>query len=181
MPTSLERVLTALHRGTPDRVPTFEWEVDDRAIAALTRGGDLFDFVEWADLDGVAIFADERKRHLTETVYVDEWGVTKAKTEEYYPVPIDAPLKQPSDLKGLKIPDPLSRMALRDTLPRGGSIQGQAGNCLPRTGCLLDSALSAWGGVGPDGFHPEPAVAARPGRDRHRVQLGPRLPGDPPP
>jgi uroporphyrinogen decarboxylase len=108
MPTSLERVLTALHRGIPDRVPTFEWEVDDRAIAALTPGGDLFDFVEWADLDGVAIFGDESKRYLSETVYVDEWGVTKAKTEEYYPVPIDAPLKEPSDLKGLKIPDPLS-------------------------------------------------------------------------
>src|SRR4030067_1034412 len=102
MPTSLERVLTALHRGTPDRGP------------AQTAVGP----------------------------------------------------------EGIEDPRPSFRMALRDTLPRGGSIQGQAGNCLPRTGCLLDSALSAWGGVGPDGFHPEPAVAARPGRDRHRVQLG---------
>jgi uroporphyrinogen decarboxylase len=108
MPTSLERVLTALRRGTPDRVPSFEWEVDDVALAALTPGGDLFDFIEWADLDAVAIFADERKRRLTETVYVDEWGVTKAKTEEYYPVPIDAPLKDPTDLKSLKVPDPRS-------------------------------------------------------------------------
>jgi uroporphyrinogen decarboxylase len=108
MSTSRDRVLTALRRGIPDRVPSFEWEVDDIALGALAPGGDLFDFIEWADLDGVAIFADERKKHLTETIYVDEWGVTKAKTEEYYPVPIDAPLKEPADLRSLKIPDPCS-------------------------------------------------------------------------
>jgi uroporphyrinogen decarboxylase len=105
---SLHRVLTALHRGIPDQVPTFEWEVDDLALAALAPGGDLFDFVERMDLDAVAVFADEHKRPLSERVYVDEWGVTKVKTEEYYPVPIDAPLKDPVDLASLKIPDPRS-------------------------------------------------------------------------
>jgi uroporphyrinogen decarboxylase len=108
MLTSLKRVLTALRRGIPDRVPSFEWEVDDVALAALTPGGDLFDFVEWADLDAVAIFADEHKRRLSDSVYVDEWGVTKVKTEEYYPVPIDAPLKEPGDLRSLRAPDPCS-------------------------------------------------------------------------
>ena len=108
MTTSLERVLTVLRHGIPDHVPSFEWEVDDVALAALTPGGDLFDFVEWADLDGVAIFADERKQRLSERVYIDEWGVTKVKTEEYYPVPIDAPLKEPGDLRALKPPDPCS-------------------------------------------------------------------------
>ena len=103
-----ERVLTVLHRGIPDQVPTFEWEVDDLALAALAPGGDLFDFVERMDLDGVAIFADEHKRHLSERVYVDEWGVTKVKTEEYYPVPIDAPLKEPGDIASLQVPDPCS-------------------------------------------------------------------------
>lgn len=103
-----QRVLTALHRGIPDRVPTFEWEVDDLALHALTPGGDMFDFVERMDLDAVAVFADERKRHLTDSMYVDEWGVTKVKTEEYYPVPVDAPLKAPGDLASLQIPDPCS-------------------------------------------------------------------------
>ncbi len=103
-----ERVLTALHRGIPDQVPTFEWEVDDLALAALASGGDLFDFVDQMDLDAVAVFADEHKRHLSERVYVDEWGVTKVKTEEYYPVPIDSPLKEPKDLGSLQVPDPRS-------------------------------------------------------------------------
>ncbi len=106
MTTSLERVRLALQRRQPDRVPSFEWEVDDGLMAALTPGGDLFDFVEWADLDAVAVFADERKQPLSANTYVDEWGVVKRKTEEYYPVPIDAPLKRPEDLHDLKPPDP---------------------------------------------------------------------------
>jgi uroporphyrinogen decarboxylase len=108
MTTSLERVLTTLRRGVPDQVPSFEWEIDDLSLAALVPGGDVFDFVEWADLDAVAIFADERKRYLSEKVYLDEWGVTKTKTEEYYPVPIDAPIKEPADLRSLRAPDPCS-------------------------------------------------------------------------
>ena len=58
MTTSLERVLTALRRGVPDQVPSFEWEIDDISLEAFVPGGDLFDFVEWSDLDAVAIFAD---------------------------------------------------------------------------------------------------------------------------
>jgi uroporphyrinogen decarboxylase len=108
MPTSLERVLTVLRRGIPDRVPSFEWGVDDLALAALTPGGNLFDFVEWADLDAVAIIADERRQSLSDAVFVDEWGVTKAKTAESYPMPIDAPLKEPGDLRSLRAPNPCS-------------------------------------------------------------------------
>ena len=108
MTTSLERVQTALRRGIPDRVPSFEWEIDDLSLAALVPGGDLFDFVEWADLDAVAIFADDRKRRIDDRTYVDEWGVTKVKTEEYYPVPIDSPIKESADLRTLRIPDPRS-------------------------------------------------------------------------
>jgi uroporphyrinogen decarboxylase len=101
----VERVLTALRRKQPDRVPTFEWEIDDQVISALIPGGDLFDFIEWADLDGIAIFADEKKEFLDEATYIDEWGVTKRKTVEYYPFPVDEPLKDPADLGRLMIPN----------------------------------------------------------------------------
>lgn len=103
-----ERVLTALRKGQPDRIPSFEWEIDDKIIAALTPGGDIYDFIEWADLDGVAIFADSRKKYLDSSTYIDEWGVTLRKTEEYYPIPIDYPIKDPADLARLLPPDPCS-------------------------------------------------------------------------
>ena len=103
---SLTRVMTALRRGVPDRVPTFEWEIDDTAIRALCPGGDLFDFVEWAELDAVAVFSDERKTYLDTSTYRDEWGVTKVKTAEVYPIAIGAPIKDSADLAALAVPDP---------------------------------------------------------------------------
>jgi len=104
----LTRVMTALRKGQADRIPSFEWEIDDKIIAALVPGGDIYDFIEWADLDGIAIFADSRKKYLDPTTYIDEWGVTLRKTEEYYPIPIDYPIKDEGDLARLVLPDPCS-------------------------------------------------------------------------
>jgi uroporphyrinogen decarboxylase len=103
--TSLSRVLTALGRGRPDRVPTFEWEIDEAVIQALLPGADLFDFVAWAELDAIAVFPDERKRYLNTSTYLDEWGVTKVKTAEVYPIAVDAPIKDPANLRELVVPD----------------------------------------------------------------------------
>ena len=105
---SLARVLTALNKGQPDRIPSFEWEIDDKMIAALVPGGNIYDFIEWVDLDGVAIFADSKKNQLNSSSYIDEWGVTMRKTEEYYPIAIDYPIKNPEDLVHLDPPDPCS-------------------------------------------------------------------------
>lgn len=104
----LTRVLTALNKGQPDRIPSFEWEIDDKIIAALTPGGDIYDLIEWADLDAVVIFADSRKKYLNSNTYLDEWGVTMRKTEEYYPVAIDFPIKDPAELASHVPPDPCS-------------------------------------------------------------------------
>jgi uroporphyrinogen decarboxylase len=106
--TSTARALTALRRGVPDRVPTWEWEIDEAVIQALLPGATQFDFVEWAEHDAIVVFPDEHKRYLSSSVYVDEWGVTKAKTAEVYPIAIDAPIKEPADLAQLRVPDPCS-------------------------------------------------------------------------
>jgi uroporphyrinogen decarboxylase len=105
----LERVLKALHREQPDRVPSLEWEIDEGLMEALLPGGNLLDFIEWTDLDGVSIFEDMKKTYLNENTYIDEWGVTLRKTEEYYPISIDYPIKDPSDLAKFIPPDPCAQ------------------------------------------------------------------------
>jgi uroporphyrinogen decarboxylase len=106
--SSLARVLTALNKGQPDRIPSFEWEIDDKVIASLTPGGNIYYFIERFDLDGVTIFADSKNNYLDSQTYIDEWGVVQRKTEEYYPIPIDHPVKTPEDLVHLVPPDPCS-------------------------------------------------------------------------
>jgi uroporphyrinogen decarboxylase len=104
--TSVERVLTVLQGREPDRVPTFEWLFDRQLIQKLCPNGDLFDFVEQAGLDGVAVYADYQKEWLTQHTYVDEWGITMTVMTEAYPVGVDFPLKDPEQLASLTPPDP---------------------------------------------------------------------------
>ncbi len=47
---STERVLTALKRKIPDRVPTFELVIDSKVIDAIIPGADLSDFVDNPEL-----------------------------------------------------------------------------------------------------------------------------------
>jgi len=102
----LERVLKALNRKQPDRVPSIEWEIDEKLIDSLLPGGNLLDFIEWTDLDGVSIFEDTEKTFISENTFIDEWGVTFQKTDEIYPISIDYPIKKPSDLAKHILPDP---------------------------------------------------------------------------
>lgn len=115
--TSLERVLTALRGGEPDRIPSFEWLIDRRVIQALYPGDDLFDFVEHAELDAVVIYADSRKEWLSDSSYIDEWGITWTVTTEEYPIGTGYPLQNAQDLAGLRIPDPCADWRF-DTLRR---------------------------------------------------------------
>ena len=104
--TSVERVLTALRGGEPDRVPTFEWLIDRHVIGDLCPGCNQFDFVEQSGLDGVVVYDDGRKQWLDGNRYVDEWGITMAMMTEEYPTSVDFPIKDPERLSDLVPPDP---------------------------------------------------------------------------
>ena len=56
----LERMLTALRREEPDRVPVWELIVNEPVIRALYGEISYWDFVEREDLDGLTIFEDQR-------------------------------------------------------------------------------------------------------------------------
>lgn len=47
--TGQERILAAIKRQEPDRVPTMEWDIDSGLIKRMTAGGGLEDFVETID------------------------------------------------------------------------------------------------------------------------------------
>ncbi len=103
----VERVLCALKLGQPDRIPTFEWLIDRHVRKAIyPDSSNEFDFIELAGLDGVVVYEYARKDIINQTTYRDEWGITfKIETEEY-PVAVDFPIKDLSQIDSVKIPDP---------------------------------------------------------------------------
>ena len=120
-----DRMMTAIRRGQPDRVPIWELIVNRPVIEALYP--DLFkgveksryergsqgafelqaDFVEKEDLDGITIFEDSRmKQWLDDRTCVDEWGVTWRVGDHNIPYPVGHPIKTEKDLDRWEPPDP---------------------------------------------------------------------------
>lgn len=110
---SLERINAALQLQEPDRIPTFEWSINEKIRHSLFPGSSDFDFAEKANLDGVVVYADYKKDWLSKTTFINEWGITYAYTEEDYPTCIDSPIKEPEMADRITIPDPSASWRFR--------------------------------------------------------------------
>jgi uroporphyrinogen decarboxylase len=109
---SRERVVTALSRGQPDRVPWFECVVDPRVMEAILPGCDYFEFNEFIGLDNVSQNRSSWSRENVDMIdeekglFRDKWGVIRAFGPESTPVPIEGPIKTAADLRRYTPPDP---------------------------------------------------------------------------
>ncbi len=109
---SRERVITALERRTPDRVPYFECVIDERVMQALLPGCDYWQFNEWIGQDNVSQNRSSWSRENVEMIdeerglFRDKWGVIRAFGPESTPAPVEGPIKSPDDLKHYTPPDP---------------------------------------------------------------------------
>jgi len=109
---SLERMIAALERRVPDRVPYFECVIDQRVMQALLPGCDYFQFNDWIGMDNAGLNRSSWSRDNVEYVdkarglFRDKWGVIRAFGPESTPAPIEGPIKRPEDLKTYKPPDP---------------------------------------------------------------------------
>ena len=72
--TSLERVIAVIQRKEPDRVPHFEFLIDDAIVSAITKGGDYGDLIDLMDLDAVVSKVDYKTKKVDNNLFVDEWG-----------------------------------------------------------------------------------------------------------
>jgi len=105
--TGLERILTALRREEPDRVPLFELIINDPIIKALHGDVTYLDFIELEDLDACCIFENFRvTKEIDSRTIVDEWGITWRSGDAGIPYPLDGPVRTRADLDKLIPPDP---------------------------------------------------------------------------
>jgi uroporphyrinogen decarboxylase len=103
--TSRERVITALEKKEPDRIPTFEWRISQPIIDAFAPGGDEMDFVEAAGHDAVCCSPSyENLEVVDEDTYVEEFQIKRHLTGvDRYPVAVGHPI---TDLDSFKKYDP---------------------------------------------------------------------------
>lgn len=105
---SVERVMTALRGGAPDRVPVLEFLVDEKVAAAAAPGcRDVADCMDRLDMDAVGCGASFPPiRENSDGTYVDEWDVTYKPGAEAVAHPIRGPIKTLADAKAYSPPDP---------------------------------------------------------------------------
>jgi uroporphyrinogen decarboxylase len=101
-----ERIIAALQRRQPDRVPTFEWFIDKNVGKQLTGSADALDIVEALDHDGINIRADYAKIPKADGVYVDEWGTTRKVTGESIAAALEFPITDITRQKEYTLPRP---------------------------------------------------------------------------
>lgn len=100
------RVITALQKKEPDRVPVFEWAIDSKICKDIVGKEDIFSTIEKLDLDAITLRADYKREFIDENIYLDEWGCKKRVTEQFIDVVIESPIKKLNDFKKFKFPDP---------------------------------------------------------------------------
>ncbi len=120
--TGYERIMAALRREEPDRVPIFELIINEPVIKALypdlslatrvQRGSQGIyqiqaDFVEREDIDAIVIFEDARvKKWIDEEHYVDEWNITWQIPPSGIPYVVEHLIQSEADLDSYTPPLP---------------------------------------------------------------------------
>jgi uroporphyrinogen decarboxylase len=127
---NIQRFLTALERGEPDRVPTFELEFNEASILNLGRYFTddlppakpfldctpneirkyydvLIKFIRELDIDSIsAVFTAGGTRIEGKPNYhMDDLGVVYKHSEHGDPFPVDGPIQNAEDLKNYRMPD----------------------------------------------------------------------------
>ncbi len=105
---SYERVMLALQRREPDRVPIAEFVISPKIIHALyPQARDQADFEELAELDSASCGPSFLRGELDASGgYTDEWGVYYRPTTEVLDHPIRGPVESWEDLIRYTPPDP---------------------------------------------------------------------------
>lgn len=104
--TGAQRVLAALRREEPDRIPHFEWAVDRKVREVLCPGCSYEEFVVRMDWDAILVAPNFTKEQVGPDQWKNEWGVVRQYTGEEDTFPVESPIKTLKDLERYEVPDP---------------------------------------------------------------------------
>ncbi len=103
---SVERVNKALKRQEVDRIPTFEWSIDQKVIQGMMPGAKEEAFIYAMDIDAFVLEIDYHKQEIEPGVFKDEWGKIERSTGEAHTVATEGCIKNRQDFEAYSPPDP---------------------------------------------------------------------------
>ena len=105
--TCTERVMRALRREEPDRVPHFEWLVDKKVRDAVCPGcKDQNEFAVRMGHDAVLVGPDFGKTQVGPDQWRSEWGYVTQLTAEAHGIEVESPIQTMDDFERYAPPDP---------------------------------------------------------------------------
>ena len=104
--TSCERVLRAINRQEPDRIPHFEWIIDRNVREAICPGSTTEEFSVRMDLDAILGGPDFKKEQIEPGKWRNEWGMISVDTGQEHSFPLGGPIKTLNDFDKYEAPDP---------------------------------------------------------------------------
>ncbi len=104
--TSAERVMAALRREEPDRIPHFEWILDRHVREAILPGCSMEEFTLRMGLDAILTQPDFRREQVSQKRFRNEYGIVFERTEEEHVVAVQGPIRTMDDLRNYEPPDP---------------------------------------------------------------------------
>lgn len=105
MMTSQERVMTVLKGGTPDRIPHFEWIIDQNVREVICPGCSMEEFTVRMGLDAMLTSPDYITEQLSPNTYRNEWGCVMEKGQEQHSTTLEGPIQSLDDFKNYSAPD----------------------------------------------------------------------------
>ena len=104
--TSYERVMTVLKGQVPDRIPHFEWIIDQRVRQVICPGGSMEEFTVRMGLDAMLTSPDYKTAQLSPNTFRNEWGCIMEKGQEQHSTTLEGPIQSLDDFNNYTPPDP---------------------------------------------------------------------------
>ena len=103
---SAERVMCVLRGEEPDRIPHFEWILDEKVRHALCPGASTEEFTIRMGLDAMLTAPDYTSTQVGPNRFQNEWGMVVEKGEEQHSTVVGAVIKTMEDFRAYRPPDP---------------------------------------------------------------------------
>ncbi|MCX6878054.1 MAG: hypothetical protein NTW21_30220 [Verrucomicrobia bacterium] len=97
--------MTVLRRGEPDRLPHFEWIIDQKVRHALCPGASTEEFTVRMGLDAMLTAPDFNTVQIAPRRFKNEWGIVVEKGEEQHSTVVQTVIQTLEDFEAYQAPD----------------------------------------------------------------------------